>query len=530
MSKPRTVSSELPPGLLFQKGSASLYVIVPSPDRGSPGRKSVVGNDTTVETDLKRSRAVIRKTTGIQYDGLETDAQRADAISRGSEIVRLLDGMVADPRYHDVLRDIRSGTMSIREVAEVGLTDGRHALKERSEMLRTAKRDIDLRPFVDAFAKHGYCLHPNSAKRGKTMRPSTRVQQVSHVRRYLTWAAESQGLPADETAARPISLLKPAVFAPYLSVITERTIEERRRQGQEVDKDTGARAARDAFGAMSQFRRFLAEHLQLADVPDVTAGPYRPNATKRRDLHITFEEVRLLVTTLLMAGELEAAVHCAIMHSSALDTTDVATMRAKHLERSETLWHVHGTSKKTKDRARRVPMYPGFYGFVGAYVDERVAVDGPSARLFPASAEKRIERDLYLIAHDAAIVSLVQQGYTSFDGYQPRDSRHTLAVAMAKAGLSARIIGLQLGTAEETIVRVYAQWLQSDREWQVAADLLQGKPGGGTARLAQLAPEFIPPRATTRDVTSHQALARPASRRGQITPLPAPPTQHATPS
>ena len=125
-----------------------------------------------------------------------------------------------------------------------------------------------------------------------------------------------------------MSLLKPAMFAPYLSVITERTVAECRGRGEAVDKDTGVRATRDAFGALSQFQRFLAEHVQLADVPDVTAGAYRPNTTKQRDLHITFAEVQILVAELLMSGKREAAVYSAIMHSTALDTTDVVTMDA----------------------------------------------------------------------------------------------------------------------------------------------------------------------------------------------------------
>jgi len=492
MSKPRTVSGELPRGLLFQKGSGSLYVIVPAPKRGDK---------------------VVRIPTGIPYQQLATDEERAASVARGSALVQLLTGMGAEPRYHDVLGAIRDRTISMRDVIAVGLTDGRHALKERVDARRAAERDIDLQPFIELFASYRFCLHPSSAKRGKAMRLSTRGQQVSHVRRYLSWAAISAGLSADERGARPMSLLKPVLFAPYPSVIADRTVEDCRKRGEVVDKSTGTRAARDAFGAMAQFRRFLAEHLQLADVPDVTNGLFRPSATNKRDLHITADEVQLLIDELLMAGEREAAVYCAIMHSTALETTDVATMCATQIERGASLWMVHSTSMKTDARHRRVPMYPGSYDFVGAYIDERITADGPSSRLFPAWAEWRNERDPYLRAHQKAASSLVAKGHLAFDGYQPRDSRHTLAVALAKAGVSARIIGLQLGTAESTITRVYAKWLQSAQEWQDTADRLGGSFIPNTAHWARIAARVNPAHAITAPAQSQQPSLQPAFRR-----------------
>ena len=72
--------------------------------------------------------------------------------------------------------------------------------------------------------------------------------------------------------------------------------------------------------------------------------------------------------------------------------------------------------------------------------------------------------DTYQRQHQKACSALGEQGHTAFADYQPRDSRHTLAVFMAMSGCTAREISVQLGTSETTVARVYARWLSRDSE------------------------------------------------------------------
>ena len=104
-------------------------------------------------------------------------------------------------------------------------------------------------------------------------------------------------------------------------------------------------AVSDASGAAQQ--RHLHPRARVA-IRDVEAA---------RPYWITRQNVFLLIHELIALGHADAAVYCAILHATALDTTDVACLTAAHIERNSTLWMAHSTSDKPDIRYRYIMMH-----------------------------------------------------------------------------------------------------------------------------------------------------------------------------
>jgi site-specific recombinase XerD len=439
MSKPRTVSIELPSGLLFQKGSGCLYALVAAP-KGGPTR---------------------RVSTGIPYLTLTTDDERTKALERGTRLVNLIRDMAADDEYRPVVEALYARKMRVADIMSVGFRSGAGELKRQLASEEAQQNDIDLVPYVDAFAIHELCLHPN--KKAEPVRHSSRAQQVSHVRRWLEWANQRLRNGKDDSK-RPASLCDGAVFNEYLTELRTQTRNAMRRLGKQVTRRTGVRAMRDAYGAMRQFHRYLVVYARVTSVPDVTEGLPRPSYKSERPYWISRRNVFLLIHELIELGHAEAAVYCAVLHGTALDTTDVARLTASQIERSADLWMVYSTSDKAERRDRRAIIHRFVHPFIGAHIDRRIAEDGPDALLFPGWASQVNARDPYSRAHNDARESLVRKKFAVFARYEPRDSRHSLAVDMAQQGISARMIAHQLGTSVKLVDSTYAKWLVSRQE------------------------------------------------------------------
>jgi site-specific recombinase XerD len=205
-------------------------------------------------------------------------------------------------------------------------------------------------------------------------------------------------------------------------------------------------------------------YAKVTSVPDVTEGLPRPSYKSERPYWISRRDVLRLIHELVELGHSDAAVYCAILHGTALDTTDVARLTASQIERSADLWLVYSTSDKAERRDRRTTIHRFVHPFICAHIDRRIAEAGPDALLFPGWANQVNARDPYSRAHNDARASLVRKKFAVFARYEPRDSRHSLAVAMAQQGNSVRMIAHQLGTSEELVSSTYAKWLVSRQE------------------------------------------------------------------
>lgn len=440
VAKPRSLSSDLPRGLVWQRGCKNLYVRVPAPGGGPSARMA----------------------TGIPYDGLN-DEEREGALRIGGKLVALLDDLAVDAEYHVVLEAIRRRTITMNEVIGIGFRNGRYALLAMAKANEAASHDVDLLPLLARFGAYQECLHPGKGKEGRAVLGSTRDQQVSHVRRYLDWAMSEAATDTAVAVARPLSLLNGALFATYLEHLQHRTQRDAASAGITDTTHVGRRAKRDCYGALAQFCRFLSKVVQLDGVRDVTEGLPRPVADNNvRTRFLTRLEVTMLIDALFEVGGAWAAAYCGILHGSALDTTDVARMTASQFSRGGPSWRVDSSSRKAKRRQRRVQLYSWVHRYIAPFLDERIREDGPNARLFPSIADRKNSRDAYARVQREAIELLVARGHEVFAGYEPRDSRHSVAIDMALRGAFVQEIAQQLGNTEAMVFAVYARWLKKE--------------------------------------------------------------------
>lgn len=449
MSKRRTVSGGLPDGVTRQPGSPFLYVYVRSPDGGPTKRFS----------------------TRIDCQGLSKAELRA-ATKRASAAHRLVDGMCGHPAHADIARAVYSGTISMTQVLEVGATHGAEGLRNLVQRtpdvppaIRTA---VDLIPHLEAFERHTIGMHLK--RRGRPITAQHRRQTVAIIRRFLDWAAAQVAGGKAPTAARPLSLLAPDLVRRYLPRLEAQTKDAARASGKPVRATTGHRPVRDCMLALRQFVRFLQAERGVTEAIDPTEGKAPPANNAPRMQWLPLEDVR----TLIAALPAPANVYCAILHATALDTSDVARLTADCVERRGDRWMVSASSKKTRTRRRRVPVHRWALPEIEPYLLQRIAVAGPRATLFPDWVRWRNARDPYARQHAATVAALVAEGHVQFAGYEPRDSRHSVAVQMCQAGIPIQLVAQQLGSAVDTVASTYAQWITTEEQWDAMLDRLEG--------------------------------------------------------
>ena len=144
-----------------------------------------------------------------------------------------------------------------------------------------------------------------------------------------------------------------------------------------------------------------------------------------RVLHLEQWEIELLASTL----DALASPHgdyCRILHGTGLDTSDVALLEVRDVDRAPR--KIRGPSGKTFNRKRSVLVLE----WAWPSVERRMARKRPTDRLF---AELPADRHAHSKAMKDARDHLVQQGQLQFQNYQARDSRHSVAVMMRTSGV-----------------------------------------------------------------------------------------------
>lgn len=116
-----------------------------------------------------------------------------------------------------------------------------------------------------------------------------------------------------------------------------------------------------------------------------------------------------------------------------------------------------GSRKKDwRDRTVRIAEWTWLY------VDRQMEGKGPDDLLFDADI---IDRYTQWRAHRAAITALVATGHRVYDGYTPRDARHTFAVRLIRAGVPPEVVARQLGHKDAVMVlQVYGRFAPRQNE------------------------------------------------------------------
>ena len=329
------------------------------------------------------------------------------------------------------------------------MVDGASGLRAALNATAIGDADIDLVPHVQAFHAHTIGLHLK--RRGRPISAHHRNEMVSAIRRFVDWAATDGANARVVTTRRSLSLLAPTLFQRYTAVLEARTKSHAKAAGKAVKNSTGHRPMRDCTLALRQFVRYLQTERGVPYAVDPTDGKAPPANTPPRMQWLPLDDVRKPIATLPDP----ASVYCAILHATALDTSDVARLTADCFERRDDQWMVSASSKKTRTRRRRVPVHRWAIPEIEPYLLQRIGAAGSRAQLFPDRARWRNARDPYARLHAAAVMSLVDNGQTRFAGYEPRDSRHSVAVQMCQAGIPIQLVAQQLGSAVDTVASTY---------------------------------------------------------------------------
>lgn len=448
-------SSDLPANVVRVKGSPFLYIYAPT---SAGGRKRIVARIRDDGRGRKLASAVLTRLEGLQQDA----AHR-----------RVLDylherkiGLFANARRWP-------GLPGLDDVAAKGLD----AVGELLKRLEADAHDVDLSALVEKFATDPVSLH--TRKRGLVMKSNARTNDAAHVRAALDWCAydlaegESGWLTLANIsdrkqrereyerrlgklgAERRVSLLEVKRVSRYLDHVLAR------ERVKKPEQPTAGRSARRKHQlALRTFIRWLQVRSGMAWVVDPTNDVILESTPAGRILHLERWEIELLAATL---DELAAphGDYCLIQHGTGLDSTDVARIEVRDVDRASR--RIRSLSGKTFNRKRQVLVLD----WAWPAVERRIAGKRPTDRLFH---DLPPDRHAHAKAMEKARDHLVQQGHLQFRGYQARDARHSVAVMMLAAGVPVKAVARQLGNDPGTLLRTYAEWIPdaSDEDlWRV---------------------------------------------------------------
>lgn len=450
------------------------------------GNTSVAENQPVDSTDLP-SNVVRVKNSPFLYIYAPTSAGGRKRISTGirdnSRGARLAESVLH--RLEDLYRDgARRPALDYLHDKEIGLfpnekrwpglpglqdvlaTNGPAGVDPLLARFRAKQRDLDLAPLVTEFANDNVSLHPK--KSGHIMRSSARGNDAAHVRAALDWCALDAGVAPAELARlrevgdkaerrtllaarlaalgteRRLSLFSADRVNRYLKYVFER---EKARKPQVTD--AGRSARRKHHLALRTFVKWLKARQGVDWAVDPTSVIILESTPRGRMLHLERWEIEMLAAKLddiaLVHGD-----YCRIQHGTGLDTTDLARLEVRDVDRGER--RIRGLSGKTFNRMRRVLVLD----WAWEAVERRVAGKRPTDRLF---AELPPDRHAHAKALAKARNQLVECGHLQFKGYQPRDARHSMAVMMLAAGVPVKAVARQLGHDPATLLRTYAEWI-----------------------------------------------------------------------
>jgi len=147
----------------------------------------------------------------------------------------------------------------------------------------------------------------------------------------------------------------------------------------------------------------------------------------------------------------------ALMHATGMEIS--AVLRVTRGELDTKVWTIRAQGTKTSSRDRLAYVVP----WVRPYLERHISGLLPGATLFPG-----VTRWAAAKAHAKACEQL------SISDYTLRDSRHTFAVAAAKAGVPAQLIAQQLGHADtQMVTKVYMRFQPSLAEMSQMFDRVE---------------------------------------------------------
>ncbi len=198
--------------------------------------------------------------------------------------------------------------------------------------------------------------------------------------------------------------------------------------------------------AMSSFCNYLMGMGLLAANPVLQVKPPKAGAARMRYLDNS------QVVQLVEAQPEPFRTISALMHATGMEISAVLRVTRGDLDTKEWMVRAHGTKTASRDRQAYV------LEWARPYLSRHVAALLPGALLFP-----NVTRWAPSVSHSKARKSL------GIDDYSLRDSRHTFAVEMVKAGIPAEFIARQLGHADTQMVnKVYSRFAPSHAEtWRV---------------------------------------------------------------
>lgn len=349
---------------------------------------------------------------------------------------------------------------------DVLATNGPTGVDPLIAQFRAKQHDLDLAPLLTEFANDNVSLHPR--KSGHVMKSNARSNDAAHVRATLDWCALDAGVDCAELARleaiadkeerrtrlaaklaslgpeRRLSLLSAARVNRYLKHVFER---EKARKLKVPD--AGRSARRKHHLALRTFVKWLKARQGVDWAVDPTSLIILESTPKGRIFHLEHWEIEMLAAT-LDSIDLVHGDYCRIQHGTGLDTTDLARLEVRDVDFGER--RIRGLSGKTFNRMRRVLVLD----WAWEAVERRAAGKKQTDRLF---AELPPDRHAHSKALAKARRTLVEQGHRQFEGYQPRDARHSVAVMMLAAGVPVKAVARQLGHDPATLLRTYAEWV-----------------------------------------------------------------------
>lgn len=468
MTRRRSRSRDLPAGVVRVGRSPRLYVTLPAQ---GPHPATRLPTPWTVDDPEGRTRA----------------AEAAD-------VLRMLRRR---PQATEVFDALRRRAVSLEEVVRTQIASGLDAATDLLPEATSTPRAETLWDCVAAFAADTLSLHPN--RRGQIISPRTRHNDAGHVRTLLQFVAADRAVDvaevtlADLTQRRVdayVTQLVSGIVARRESVIptqaaardtsgshgrpsADHAVTRSKRTGRPVQQPAhaaGQTARRKHLLALRSFLKFVALRWELPRIDDPTTRVIVPAVRPPRQRFLLQHDCERLVATLAARGSEAAAVYCTILHCSALDSSDVARLRVSDID--PRAWTIESSSQKTRNRDRTVTVLPWGRARIAAWCVAREQEDGPHAPLFAEWSAWRNARDPYARLHRAAVEALVKEGAVQFTDYQPRDSRHSVAVQMARAGVPLTLAAAQLGSSTKTVGAVYARWAPTGLDWEQAFERL----------------------------------------------------------
>ncbi|MGI8548672.1 MAG: tyrosine-type recombinase/integrase [Gemmatimonadaceae bacterium] len=204
----------------------------------------------------------------------------------------------------------------------------------------------------------------------------------------------------------------------------------------------------------SAIRHFIVYLLEIKKITaDPASGIRRPKLPDPRDNHLTAEGAERL-TDAMPSPHRELTV---LLNGTGAEVSPALKLRVRDVNSKNRTVFVAGAKNPYRKRWVRVAEW------AWPTVERLIAGKGANEYLFNRNV---IDRYNHWRAHISAVKTLVAAGFDEYEGYTPRDARHTFAVRLVKAGASLQIVARQLGHKDITMVaKVYGRYQPTSQEF-----------------------------------------------------------------